>query len=265
MDIIQAILRIVVVSVISFALSITAMLVIKWMNFDIKDFKQRNHPYFLMIAGAFNILFIVAVALILKYWDRQSLGKLGFSFGGMNVLFSLFILIVSVGLALLFVWYLHYRHTITLTWTKDYFNTLENPLNTLLAFLVLFIAALQEEIMFRGYFGYVLLPFGFFQALLISSLIFTIWHFITNKVNLFQTVDWFLGGIMLFYIYWLSGSIWVASLVHFSRNFTNVLVFNIAGANAVVSYKKPITPDKKTIYTILYSIVVILFGLIFYH
>ena len=154
---------------------------------------------------------------------------------------------------------------INIAWVKDHLKNNEDFAGVILALLVLFVAALQEEILFRGYLAYILMPFGFLYALLFSTALFTLWHFITNKVNVFQIIDWILGGIMLFYIYWLSGSIWVSAVVHFSRNFTNVLIFNISGKNSIISYEEPLTPPLKTLYTILYSLLVISFGLAYYH
>lgn len=230
---------------------------------DLKDPRQRSHPLFLSIAAFFNLLFIAAVALILVFWDHRPLSVLGFGFENHQLVFSLIALLLSPAVALVYVWFLHSRKKLRLTWEKNYFRQGGRG-RFIVALVVLFIAALQEEIMFRGYFGFVLLPFGFWPALLISSLIFTLWHFLTNKVNLFQAIDWLLGGIMLFFVYWLSGSVWVAAFVHFSRNFTNVLVFNIADSNAVLRYENPISPRQKTLYTIAHSVIFMLFAYFYF-
>jgi membrane protease YdiL (CAAX protease family) len=133
-----------------------------------------------------------------------------------------------------------------------------------LALVVLLIAALQEEILFRGYLTYILKPYSFLMALLGSTLLFTAWHFLTNKVTLYQTIDWLLGGVMLFIVYWLSGSVWVVSLIHFGRNLTNVVVFDIGGTGAVVKYHQPVMPAQKTTYTVAHSLVLLLLALLWY-
>lgn len=262
MEITGAILRIAAVSAISLILSVLAMLVAKSLGVDLKDTRQRLHPKLLITAALFNLLFIVAVALVLWFWDHAPLRILGFAIDGYRLMFIALALAITLALALAYVWALHRKGQLKIGWAKDYFKTPNAGM--WLGMGVLFIAALQEEIMFRGYFGFVLLPFGFYYALLISSLIFTIWHFLTNKVNLFQAIDWLLGGIMLFYIYWLSESIWVAAMVHFSRNLTNVLVFNIADKHSLVSYKEPISPRQKTLFTLLHSILMIVLGLLYF-
>jgi len=265
MEVFGIISRLVVVILISTVLSIIAMQVIKLTGAYLKDFKQRNKPLVLTIAGFFNLLFIIAVAFILKIWDHEALSILGFSIQINDLIFLFTALVLAIGLAFLFVWYFHSQKVISVSWSKRENKSQADPMSLILVFIILFIAALQEEVLFRGYFAFVLKPLGFYYALLISAVVFTAWHFITNKVNVYQTIDWFLGGIMLFYIYWISGSIWVAALVHFSRNITNVIVFNISGNQFILSYEKPLPPQNKTIYTITYSLIIILLGSYFYH
>lgn len=132
----------------------------------------------------------------------------------------------------------------------------ENLAKTLFAFFVLIIAALQEEILFRGYLSVLLIRYGFFFALIVSTIIFTAWHFITNKANIFQVIDWFVGGALLFYIYHGTGSIWVATAVHFSRNFANVIIFDIAGTSSLLKLKSPVRPHFKSMYTIIASLLI---------
>lgn len=264
MEIPGIILRLIAVSLLAAILSILATLVIKATGVDLKDFRQRTKPVVLLIAMFFNLLFILVIYLIMRFWDQESILQLGFSLDTPELIFSVLALIISVSLALIFVWFLHSRKILSLKWAGFSMPGNKKLTSITLGYTVLFVAALQEEIMFRGYFVYLLLPAGFWYALIISALLFTLWHFLTNKVNIFQFTDWLLGGIMLFYIYWLSGSIWVSALVHFSRNLTNVLVFNISGSNSVIRYENPISPSYKTLYTILYSIVIMLTGYLYF-
>ncbi|HKJ41115.1 MAG TPA: type II CAAX endopeptidase family protein, partial [Sunxiuqinia sp.] len=239
MEITQAILQILTAIVVSFFLSVLAMRTIKLTGADLKDVKQRNRKDVLVIAAIFNVLFIIIVSILLKFWNHQSISRLGFSFANKDIVLSVLTFTFTTGLAFLFISYLNRKKIISVSFVKNYFYHATGLSNLLLAFVVLFIAAFQEEILFRGYFALVLFPFGLISALIISSLAFTFWHYLTNKVRFYQTLDWFMGGIMLFLIYWLSGSIWVATIVHFSRNFINVTVFNISSSNAIVIYNKP--------------------------
>ncbi len=265
MEVIGIFLRLFIVVLLSIILSVIAMQSLKLAGTDLKDFKQRNKPSVLAIAGFFNLLFIIAVAVLLKIWDHKSIRVLGFSIQQHDFIFLGLAFLLSISLALLYVGYLNSKGIIVVSQNKHKNEIDISLLSIIFTFIVLFIAALQEEILFRGYFAFVLKPYGFYAALLISAITFTAWHFITNKVNVFQTVDWFLGGIMLFCIYWFSGSIWIAALVHYFRNITNVLVFDISGNHFVVAYEKPIAPRYKTIYTISYSIIIIIICFYYYH
>jgi membrane protease YdiL (CAAX protease family) len=262
MGIPETILRLTLVTFLSVALSVLAMLSVRLTGIDLKDIKQRTHPKVLVIAMLFNLLFILSVALILRIWDHKSIGILGFSFSSMEVIFAIFAMLFSLALAMMYVFILHRVGKIIAYRTPDHHRNSEKWATSVLGVLVLFVAALQEEILFRGYFSFILLPHGFWYAIIISSVVFTLWHFLTNHAGFFQTTDWLMGGIVLFYIYWISGSIWVAAFVHFSRNLTNVLVFDISGQNSLVHYKHPLKPSFKSLYTILFSLLLMLSGAI---
>jgi membrane protease YdiL (CAAX protease family) len=260
MMVFNAAIRIVVISLLAFALSILAMLTIKRTGIDLKDYRQRTEPGVLLIAAFYNLLFIVSVAAVLYYWDHEPIAMLGFVFNGKGVVFVIITFLVSLSTAFLFIHILKQKQRIDFGMNPDFLQTVLT-LRFWLGLVVLFIAALQEEIMFRGYFTFVLRPFGFWWIMAISSSLFTLWHFLTNKVNFFQAIDWLVGGIMLFTIYWLSGSVWVVALVHFSRNLTNVLVFNITGNDGMITYQKGLLPQQKTTYLIICSSLVIMLAM----
>lgn len=260
MNVLGAILHLVAVTLVSVILSVLAIFSVRLAGVDIKDMKQRGNPRVLAIAMLFNLLFILSVGLILKFWDHRSIGVLGFNLGGRGALFVTFVLIFSVIFALLFLRFLRSGNAVHIRYLQR--KPLESSMRAkaLFGLLVLFVAALQEEILFRGYFSFILLPFGFWYAISISAIVFTGWHFLTNKAGFFQAADWLTGGIMLFFIYWISSSIWIAAFTHLSRNVTNVLVFDITGSNAIVQYEKPLKPMYKSLYTILLSALIMLSG-----
>jgi membrane protease YdiL (CAAX protease family) len=260
MDIPGAILRLVAVTLGSIMLSVFAMYSVRMAGVDIKDVGQRNKPIVLVIAMFFNLLFIIFVSLILKFLDNHSLGVLGFTLGSRGTLFAVGTLIFTIVFGFLYVRFLHSRNIIHLSQQSAKPGNPGVRAATILGILVLFVAALQEEVLFRGYFAFILLPYGFWYGILISTVVFTLWHFLTNKAGFYQTTDWLMGGIMLFYIYWISGSIWVAALTHFSRNLTNVLVFDITGTSTLLTYEKPMKPKYKSLYTILLSTLIMLSG-----
>lgn len=258
------ILRLVVVTLLSAVLSVLAMLTVRLTGIDLRDVKKRTHPLVLLIALLFNIAFIVSVALILKFWDHQSLAVLGFTLGRKSLLFVAFGLIFSLSFALLYVHILRRMKIVYVHFRRNGTKEAVSWYGMAFGLLVLFVAALQEEILFRGYFSYILLPGGFWTALSISAIVFTLWHFLTNHAGIYQTADWLMGGVMLFYIYWISGSIWVAAFIHFSRNLTNVLVFDISGRNSLVQFDQPLNPSLKSLYTTLLSLLLMISAALVY-
>lgn len=263
MQIFQATFQILTVTVLSVVLSVLALWVIKVAGADLRNMHDRNRPVVLTIAAGINLIFILVVALILKYWNHRTLAVLGLTLNVKDIGFLIFTLLIMLGLAVFFIYYLHRRKMVEISGIRSSFGHANT--NSWISVIVLFIAALQEEFLFRGYFAFVLLPFGFYVGLFVSATVFALWHFLTNNVNLFQAIDWFVGGLLLFLIYYLSGSIWVVALVHLGRNLINVLVFDISASNSLIEYKRPVAPPQKTLYTISSSFAVALTGLFLYH
>lgn len=248
-------IKLAAVTILAVLFSLLAISSIRLAGIDHKKFQQRINPKILLIAAVFNLLFIITVTLIYRFWDQQPIKSLGFATPPKDLVFGFLALALSTGLAWVYVSFLHSRGKISFTFTQESKGHFRE-VGFWLGLLVLLIAALQEEIVFRGYFTYELMPYGGWFAAIVSSLVFTAWHFLSNKANLFQTLDWILGGFMLFYVYRFSGSIGVATLVHFSRNLANILIFNIAG-NGLLAYHKELKPAHKTIFMLCHSAILI--------
>lgn len=258
MEVIIVIAKILIVLVVSFFITLGAVQTARLLGIDVKDFKQRTAIPFLSLAVFFNLLFIGFVALILYFIDGKNFGVLGFGFTGRGILFSSIALFVTLLTAIGFMFIMKNLNYNDFEFRKGSGENDNSIIKTLFAFFVLIIAALQEEILFRGYLSVLLIRYGFFFALLVSTIIFTAWHFMTSKVNVFQVIDWFIGGALLFYIYHGTGSVWVATAVHFSRNFTNVVIFDIAGTSSLLKLKSPVKPHFKSMYTIVTSLLIFL-------
>ena len=257
-------LKIIIILVVSFLITFAAVKSAGYMGVDIKDFKQRTGTKFLLVAGFFNLLFIGAVALLLWIMDHKTIGILGWHVDPDDLLFSIAAFILTLVTAYAFL--LVYKNLDIVSFDLPVKKN-DRPASSmnLLGYIVLFIAALQEEVLFRGYLSTLLTRYGFLTALLISTLIFTLWHFMTNRTNIYQVLDWFIGGALLYYIYVESNSIWVASIVHFSRNFTNVIMFDIAGNSPLLRFTKKIRPPFKSLYTLFISTFIFLTFLYIYH
>lgn len=260
-SLIESALRTALIIVIAFLLTAGTVMVVKLSNIDMKDFHQRTGTKIMVIALMANLLFIFAVYVMMTLMDHHSFLTLGFFFTPKDIIFSMLSLLLTVFLGIIFgIGFIKNQYH----WTVNSFIKQNEVASFLLSFLVLFIAALQEEIMFRGYLSHLFLGLGFLTAGIVSSFLFTIWHFIGNKVNPYQSIDWLLGGLLLFFVYVEAHSIWTAAIIHFSRNLTNVLIFNIAGKHSLLHWDVPISPKQKTLFTAACSSVLALFTFLVY-
>jgi hypothetical protein len=122
-----------------------------------------------------------------------------------------------------------------------------------LALAVLAVVALQEEVLFRGYVVLTLhgLSAGWLAA--ISTVIFVAIHIPTNRADAPQLLSWTVGGVVLVAAYLLTGSLWVAILLHFAIDAANLLVFRITGTHGWFRVDPPLSSSEKTAYRLLYA------------
>jgi membrane protease YdiL (CAAX protease family) len=238
--------------------------VVKLIKIDMKDFSQRTGPKFMMIALLANLLFIYTIYLLLKLLDGRDISTLGFSFTSKAAIISAFAALLTLFTAVSYIYGLVYLKKYQVRLASHCFIQKDESVAFILSFMVLFVAALQEEVMFRGYFSYILQRYNTITVMFLSTVIFTVWHFIGNKVNFYQAIDWFLGGLLLYYVYIKSGSIWVAAIVHFSRNLTNVILFNIANKHSLLQWNQSIKTNHKTLYTFICSLFIAFFTFVLY-
>ena len=263
-NLLDVVLRVVFVFSSAFLITIITVFAIRLAKIDIKDFSQRIGVKFMSIALAGNLSFIFVVFLFMHFVERKSFLSLGFHFSWFQFLSSLLLFFFTLSLSLLFV-LIRYKGKANfhLSLTAFKRSKTEYP-SLLLSFFVLFIAALQEEIMFRGYLAFAFHEYSMMTAMILSATIFTVWHFISNKVSLFQTIDWFICGIVLFFVYWESHSIWLVVILHYSRNVSNVLIWNIANNYSFLTFETPPKASDKTIYTMTWALLTGFFLLIIY-
>jgi uncharacterized protein len=251
-NLLDVVLRVSFVLFSTFLISIITILAIRLAKIDIKDFSQRIGVKFMLIALAGNLALILVVFLFMHFVEQKSFLSLGFHFPWFQSLFSFFF---TVLLSLLFVLVLRYKGKTNFHVSLSSFNGSKTKYySILLSLFVLFIAALQEEIMFRGYLAFVFHEYSMVTAMILSTTIFTLWHFISNKVSLFQAIDWFICGIVLFFVYWESHSIWLIVILHYSRNISNVLIWNISNNYSFIKFETPPKASHKTIYTMTWAL-----------
>ena len=130
--------------------------------------------------------------------------------------------------------------------------------------LVLFIVALQEEVLYRGYITLNLLDRGPVVIILASTLIFAAIHLLTNRANFYQILSWLISGAIFAYAYLISGSIWVPIVIHFATDLTNVLLFNIVGQLSFFTITPAPTDRHRALVRAAYAILQLAVLLAFY-
>ncbi len=90
-----------------------------------------------------------------------------------------------------------------------------------LVLLTVIAAPLLEEVLFRGIIMSDLrAKYGTFVAIIVSAAIFGVIH-----INVVQVIAAFFSGIVLGYIFHISGSIWSVVSVHMLNNLTSVVIY----------------------------------------
>ena len=117
--------------------------------------------------------------------------------------------------------------------------------------IVLFVVALQEEVLYRGYVTLNLLAFGPAVVIVASAILFAAIHLLTNRAGVPPMASWLAGGLLFAVIYLVSGSIWVPVALHFSTDLANMLVFNIAGQYSIAAILPSISTRQLATFRVL--------------
>jgi len=230
---------------------------------NLKEMKGRSSGIVPLIGMLANLAILGIVLVLFHTLDGRQLSRLGIRFGASDLLFTATSVIMVVGLAVIYV------HVIArfggLQIEKNSFFAKTDALRGVaLAVLLLIAVSAQEEVLFRGYIVSNLRSMSTPWIVLIASVIFAVIHVPTNKVGAAQLVSWLLGGLLLTSVYVVSGSIWVAIVLHFAIDFTNVLVFNIAGQNSLYRFTPPLSVAQRTWFRLIQTVATLAVLLAFY-
>jgi membrane protease YdiL (CAAX protease family) len=175
----------------------------------------------------------------------------------------LLVIIATAILALLFVTQLNRKDHFHVA-PRHLFDGLNEILNFRIGMSVISLAAIQEEVLYRGYVLMNLSKLPPLIALLESTIIFTVVHFLTNRVNLHQIISWFISRLLLGAIYISSGSIVLAIIVHFVIDTSNVIVFNITCKFSMFTFTPALTERERTPFRLLYALTTLIILAVFY-
>jgi membrane protease YdiL (CAAX protease family) len=246
-----------------FAFAISASLIAQKAGINLKEMGSRTSPRLLLIGAAANLGALIAVLLFVRLLDGKPISVLGLSVQPKDLAFSILTAAGSFLLAILFVALLKQsKHFQVITHRPA--QGFHSAMNLVAGLLVLLLVAVQEEVLYRGYVFLNLAKNNPLVILSVSTLIFVLIHFMTNRVNLHQVLSWLLSGLILGAVYLMSGSIWVPIIIHFTIDATNVLVFNITGQYSIFTISPSLTERDRTAYRITCEFAILVTLLVVY-
>ncbi len=256
-------LRISIAVIIYILIALTASKFIRKTGKNLKEIKNRAAVNVLLIGAISNIGILILILFLIKFLDKDTISSLGLKFTIKDFLFAFSTITLVILSAVIFIYWL--KHT------QKYSIEIRRPLKEnkeaegmLLGIGVLFLVALQEEVLFRGYITHNTISYGIPAVIIISTLLFAGIHVLTNKVSIYQFISWLLGGIIFAFIYLISGSIWVAILLHLATDLTNMLLFNIVGKYSFVTFIPTISDGHRAVYRAIFSLMTIIILISFY-
>lgn len=236
------------------AVALIASRVTRWMGADLKAMGSRTSRKIVLVGVIANLLLVGVVVLMVVLVDHRSPPALGLSVsvrdGPVDAAGALLLAAVTVG----FLWLLADKRQVRIR-RRAIRPAAAGGFSGVL--LVLFAVALAEEVLFRGYVTLNLLDSGPLTLAVTSIVVFTAVHALTNRVSAAQLASWALGGGTLLCAYLLSGSLWVAVVLHLLIDVTNVVGLGIAGRYSLVTLSPSPTDRDRAWYRLVTTVVLV--------
>ncbi|MEZ4503270.1 MAG: CPBP family intramembrane glutamic endopeptidase [Dehalococcoidia bacterium] len=254
-------LRVLLAVAIYVVFALLASIGIRRVGADLKDMQGRTSMVVLAIGALANVAVLATVLLMLVLLDGRSLSSLGLDVTARDALVTAFAIgaIATLSAAFLSVVARRTQHRVRLLRITPSATAM---LGAVMMLGVLFVVALQEEVVYRGYVAVNLLDEGWLVVALASIVSFTAIHLLTNRTSPAQVASWLLGASVLVCAYLVSGSIWVAVTLHFATDVTNVVALGIAGQYSLVEIAPPLSDRDRVMYrgAFAVSLIAILIG-----
>ncbi len=174
----------------------------------------------IMVCQSIGFFGAILIAINGKFSNFKNIGftKNG---NGKDLLFSIILFVgVFLGLTVLNVLFMEFLGVFSYTATESPFPDFSKIDGFIAGVLtVAILPAFLEEILFRGILLNCFKKLGKWKAILLSSLMFSLFH-----GNPMQTVYQFALGVMLALIAWQTRNIWFSILIHFLNNFAVVML-----------------------------------------
>lgn len=222
----SAIIRIATILIFYFILSILVHLIGFYLQGSIPErLHEINNNQQLLFQSILLILTFLLIVFFLEKIDKLPTKSIGFSIRRLHSVFSsgffLALFIIGIGTLLLIV-----LKSIVLSFENV------NPENLFLNFLLFFLISVKEELLYRGYiFKNLLNVTNKTSSLIISSLIFVLFHGLNHSASIIGLSNVFLAGVLLGLVYLKTKNIWLPISFHLFWNFLQGSIFgyNVSG------------------------------------
>jgi uncharacterized protein len=238
-------------------IALLASVIVRRTAGDLKDLSQRNSLRVLVLGGVANLIALLAVLLLLVYWDGRPLAALGLGFRRSDALAGIGGIAITFLLAIVFLVYLKRTQRIRSLEVVRPAGSAGEAASMSIGLVVLVTIVLQEEVLNRGYVTLNLLPLGRIGVILASTVLFVLIHLLTNRAGIYQILSWTASGLVLVTSYLLSGSIWVPVMLHYATDAMNTLVFNITGRFSLFRMSPSITEGQRATFRVVYGLVML--------
>jgi membrane protease YdiL (CAAX protease family) len=257
-------LHIITAYLIYIAIAILTSMIVRKTTGDLKQYSVRNSPRVLLFGGAANLIAMTTVLSLLAFWDKRPISDLGLTFPRIDRVSAISGFVLTLLLAIAFLVFLKRTNRIESLNIVRPVRSTDQIINMATGFVVLVTIVLQEEVLNRGYVTLNSLSLGPWGIILVSTTIFVLIHFLSNRASVHQLVSWIVSGLVLATSYLLSGSIWVPVVLHYATDAINTLVFNITGQYAFFKVSPSITEAHRMVFRLIYGVTIMLGLLLIY-
>jgi len=217
--------------------SFIGMIVVKVPLSQMSDIKNLN-PQQLFIIQLFNVLSLMLVVFFFRrVIDRESFISLGFSLknGFKDILLGFLVALSIMGGGSLILYGLHYI---------DFSNVGMGFYSLFISFLMFIAVALNEEMLTRGYIlNNLMTSMNKYWALVVSAVIFALFHSLNSNLSLLAMVNLFLAGVLLGATYIFTKNLWFPISLHLFWNFFQgpILGYSVSGQKTESIFKVNLT------------------------
>ncbi len=186
---------------------------------DVNALKDISINQLLVLQLFTLIASIIIVYLFRKYIDKESIKSIGFSLKNRatDIAAGFIIALAIIGGGSLILYILGYI---------DFTNIQFDFQLLILSFFLFIIVSINEEVLMRGYIlNNLLTSMNKYLALIISAIIFAIFHSFNFNLSLVGIINLFLAGILLGSAYIFTKNLWFPISLHLFWNFFQGSIF----------------------------------------